>query len=148
MKRVILDTNIVISSALGGALVLVLEKWDQEKFKVIVTSDILDEYFQVINRPKFKLKQETIDKITRYLYQFSEFVVPEEHIHVIEADPKDDKFLEIAVNGSATYIITGDPDLLTLHPFRGIPIVSPDIFLATVAHVASSDTQDDATPSA
>jgi predicted nucleic acid-binding protein len=62
MKRAVLDTNIVISSALGGALVLVLEKWDQGKFTVIITSDILSEYFEVLNRPKFKLKQETIDK--------------------------------------------------------------------------------------
>jgi len=47
---------------LGGALVLVLEKWDQGKFTVIITSDILSEYFEVLNRPKFRLKQETIDK--------------------------------------------------------------------------------------
>lgn len=88
MKRAVLDTNIIVSSVLGGALVLVLEKWDQGKFTVIVTSDILDEYFQLINRPKFKLKQDTIDKITRYIYQFSEFVVPEERLHVIEGRSK------------------------------------------------------------
>jgi predicted nucleic acid-binding protein len=70
MKRTVLDTNIIISSALGGALVLILERWDQGKFTVIVTSDILREYFEVLNRPKFKLKQETIDKITRYIYSF------------------------------------------------------------------------------
>ncbi len=99
MKRVILDTNIVISSVLGGALVLIFEHWDQGKFTVVVISDILSEYFDVINRPKFRLKQETIDKITRYLYQFSEYIVPEEHIQVVEADPKDDKFLEAAVAG-------------------------------------------------
>ncbi|RJP49224.1 MAG: PIN domain-containing protein [Anaerolineaceae bacterium] len=82
MKRVVLDTNIVISSALGGALVLILERWDEGKFAVIVTSDILSEYFEVLNRPKFRLKQEAIDKIARYLYQFSEFVVPEERIQL------------------------------------------------------------------
>lgn len=67
MKRVVLDTNIVISSVLGGALVLVLEKWDEGKFTVIVTTDILREYFSVLSRPKFGLRQETIDKITRYI---------------------------------------------------------------------------------
>ncbi len=124
MKRAVLDTNIIVSSALGGALVLVLEKWDQGKFTVVVTSDILDEYFQVINRPKFKLKQETIDKITRYLYQFSEFVVPEEQIRVIQADPKDDKFLEAAVAGKVDFIVSGDNHLLELKEFRSIPIIS------------------------
>jgi putative PIN family toxin of toxin-antitoxin system len=108
MKRTVLDTNIIISSALGGALVLILERWDQGKFTVIVTSDILREYFEVLNRPKFKLKQETIDKITRYIYQFSEFVIPEERIQFIEADPADDKFLEAATAGKVDFIVSGD----------------------------------------
>lgn len=44
-------------------------------------------------------------------------------------DPKDDKFLEVAINGQADAIITGDSDLLELHPFLGIPILSPKQFL-------------------
>ena len=48
-------------------------------------------------------------------------------------DPDDDKFLELAVNGSATCVVTGDADLLALHPFRGIPILTPADFLALVA---------------
>ena len=129
MKRVILDTNIVISSVLGGALVLIFEKWDQGKFTVVVTSDILSEYFDVINRSKFRLKQDTIDKITRYLYQFSEYVVPEEKIQVIETDPKDDKFLEAAVAGKVDFIVSGDNHLLEIKEFRGIPIISGREFL-------------------
>ena len=129
MKRAVLDTNIVISSALGGALVLVLEKWDQGKFTVIITSDILSEYFEVLNRPKFRLKQETIDKITRYIYQFSEFVVPEEQIHFVEADPKDDKFLEAAIAGKADFIVSGDKHLLDLKEFQSIPIISGAEFI-------------------
>jgi len=129
MKRVVLDTNIIVSSALGGALVLVLEKWDEEKFTVIVTTDILDEYFQVLNRPKFKLKQETIDKVSTFIYQFSEFVVPEERIHVIKADSKDDMFLEAAIAGKVDFIVSGDNHLLELKEFRSIPIISGREFL-------------------
>ncbi len=44
-------------------------------------------------------------------------------------DPKDNKFLELAINGNATCIITGDKDLLVLHPFRGISILTPRLFL-------------------
>lgn len=44
-------------------------------------------------------------------------------------DPKDDKFLELAVSGRATHIISGDTDLLTLNPFRGIAILPPRAFL-------------------
>ena len=129
MKRVVLDTNIIISSALGGALVLVLEKWDQQKFTVIVTTDVVSEYFEVLNRPKFGLKQETIDKITRYVYQFSEFVVPEEKIQFIEDDPKDDKFLEAAVAGKVDFIVSGDNHLLALKEFHSIPIIIGREFL-------------------
>jgi uncharacterized protein len=129
MKRVVLDTNIVISSVLGGALVLVLEKWGEGKFTVIVTTDVVGEYFEVLNRPKFGLKQETIDKITRYIYQFSEFVAVEEQIRFIEDDPKDDKFLEAAVAGNVDFIVSGDSHLLALKEFRSIPIITGREFM-------------------
>jgi uncharacterized protein len=129
MKRVVLDTNIIISSVLGGALVLILEKWDERKFTVVVTTDVISEYFEVLNRPKFNLKQETIDKITRFIYQFSEFVVPEEEIRFIEDDPKDDKFLEAAVSGKVDFIVSGDSHLLAIKEFRSIPIITGREFL-------------------
>ena len=44
-------------------------------------------------------------------------------------DPKDDTILEVAINGKATHIITGDQDLLELHPFRGVAILTPKQFL-------------------
>jgi uncharacterized protein len=44
-------------------------------------------------------------------------------------DPDDDKFLEVALNGSADVIVTGDEDLLGMSPWRGIQILSPGNFL-------------------
>ncbi len=44
-------------------------------------------------------------------------------------DPKDDKFLEVALNGRADGIITGDADLLAMHPWREIAILSPMHYL-------------------
>jgi len=44
-------------------------------------------------------------------------------------DPKDDKFLEVALNGRADVIITGDKDLLRMHPWRGIEILAPADYL-------------------
>ena len=44
-------------------------------------------------------------------------------------DPEDDHILELAVNGNATYIVTGDADLLVLNPFRGVKILTPAEFL-------------------
>jgi predicted nucleic acid-binding protein len=44
-------------------------------------------------------------------------------------DPRDDKFLEAAVHGHADLILTGDRDLLDLHPFRAIAILTPAAYL-------------------
>ena len=44
-------------------------------------------------------------------------------------DPKDDKFLELAISGKANYIVSGDKDLVVLNPFQRIPIVRPDALL-------------------
>jgi putative PIN family toxin of toxin-antitoxin system len=44
-------------------------------------------------------------------------------------DPTDDKFLELAVNGRADLVVSGDGDLLALNPFRDIPIVTPAAFV-------------------
>ena len=45
-------------------------------------------------------------------------------------DPKDDKFLELALNGQATHVVTGDTDLLALNPFQGVGILPPHRFLS------------------
>lgn len=47
-------------------------------------------------------------------------------------DPKDDKFLELAVNGNADVIVSGDADLLTMRSFRDTPIITPATFLQVI----------------
>jgi uncharacterized protein len=47
-------------------------------------------------------------------------------------DPKDDKFLELALDGKAEVLVTGDSDLLCMHPWRGIAILSPADYLARI----------------
>ena len=54
-------------------------------------------------------------------------------------DPTDDKFLELAVNGGADMIVTGDLDLLVLHPFQGIPIIEPAAFVRGVASAGDAE---------
>jgi uncharacterized protein len=48
-------------------------------------------------------------------------------------DPTDDKFLELAVNGHADPIVSGDGDLLALNLFRDIPIVTPAAFVQGIS---------------
>jgi predicted nucleic acid-binding protein len=48
---------------------------------------------------------------------------------VICRDPKDDKFLNLALDSDAAYIISGDNYLLVLHPFYNVSIISSSDFL-------------------
>ena len=89
-----------------------------------------DELAQVLSRKKFDAYV-SIEERQEFLRLFARIVETVEITRRIEAcrDPKDDKFLELAVNGQADMIVTGDQDLLTLHPFQRISIISPRAFL-------------------
>ena len=130
MTRVVLDTNIFISAVLGGRLGVVIDEWKAGKFKLIVTDSIAREYLEVVNRPKFKIPQAEIIAVSDYLLQLGEFVTPTEEIHIIVADPTDDKFLEAALAGKVDYIVSGDNHLLELKSFREIPIITGKEFIA------------------
>ena len=65
--------------------------------------------------------------LTTYLREAS-LVEANQHVTGCR-DPRDDKFLALAVSGRATHIVSGDADLLSLHPFRGIPILPPSEFI-------------------
>lgn len=64
----------------------------------------------------------------RLLVRIAEPVTVSRGVRVCR-DPKDDKFLEVAVNGRADLIVSGDDDLLVLDPFRGIPIVTATVYV-------------------
>ena len=89
--------------------------------------------FEVLARPYF---DPLIDPEARTwlkkLMGAAELVTISERI-VACRDPTDDKFLELAVNGHADLIISGDTDLLALNPFREIPIVTPAMFVQGMA---------------
>lgn len=132
--RVILDTNLLISRALtpssltASAVRLIIDHSD-----LLVSQATMDEFATTLNRVQTKgyVKQdEAIALITAY----KEMV---EWIPIIERvkecrDPKDDKFLELAINGHAEYLITGDKDLLVLDPFRDTHILSAKDFIAKI----------------
>lgn len=91
---------------------------------------LLKEVQSVLERPKFDryLQRDERDQFVGALTREATLVDITEHIQVCR-DPKDNLVLELAVSGKATCVITGDIDLLVLHPFRGIPVLSPADFL-------------------
>ncbi len=134
--RVVLDTNVFVSAILGRTLQGVLDHWRSGSYIIVVSDEIVREYLGVLRRPKFRLTSEIIDPIMAQLFQQAEFVVPGAPIHVIRADPSDNKFLEAAVAGHATYIVSGDHHLLEMKSYRRITIVTAREFLSVLEQSA------------
>jgi putative PIN family toxin of toxin-antitoxin system len=98
--------------------------------RLLASDETLAEFRSVLLRDKFDrevdrvLREELLQEYER-LCALVQIPFP---IHACR-DPKDDKFLEVAVHGLADAIITGDGDLLALNPFRGIAIFAPADYL-------------------
>ena len=130
IPRVVLDTNVLISGVLfGGKPRLIIELVVKGKIKAYLSPVILDEFKDVMARPKFGLGHETIFTITRENEDIFSFVFPKIVIERIKDDPDDNVILECALTGDAEYIVTGDPHLLSLDSFKGIQILRPAAFL-------------------
>jgi putative PIN family toxin of toxin-antitoxin system len=132
--RIVLDTNVLVSAALKqksmpGMTTLVVERRGG-LLKSLATEQQL---FEVVARPYFaSLIDPDTQAWLKKLMTAAELVTITERISACR-DPTDDKFLELAVNGRADLIVTGDADLLALDPFREIPIVTPSMFVQGVA---------------
>ena len=127
--RVVLDTNVLVSAILGGISYHILDLWRDGKFDLLLTVDVLQEYLDVLKRPKFKLPPEVIASLGAFLYRKGIFVTPEEKILAVTDDPKDNKFLEAAIAGDADVLVSGDHHLLSLNAFRRVQILSVNQFL-------------------
>jgi putative PIN family toxin of toxin-antitoxin system len=128
--RVVLDTNVLVSAALKrqstpGIAAHTIEQ-SGGLLKSLVTEQQL---FEVVARPYFAtLIDDDTRAWLRKLMAAAELVDIIERI-VVCRDPTDDKFLELAVNGRADLIVSGDADLLVLNPFRDSPVISPAAFI-------------------
>lgn len=128
--RVVLDTNVFISAALKQNSTPAAAVHAVEQRAVLLKSlATRRQLFEVIARPYFvPLIGPDTRAWLRKLISVAELVTIIEHITACR-DPTDDKFLELAVSGHADLIVSGDADLLALDPFRGIPIVTPAVFV-------------------
>jgi uncharacterized protein len=129
MMRVVLDTNVFVSAVFGRTLQPLFDYWRQGAFVLIVSNEIVQEYFGVLLRPKFKLTHDIIDPIMAQIFHLAEFVIPKYEINIIGTDPSDNKFLEAALAGKAAYVVSGDSHLLDLDSYEGIKILTAREFL-------------------
>jgi len=131
-ERIVVDTNVLISRLLLPASVpgravrkavavgqLLVSAATTEELAAVLSRAKFDPYLSVADRQEF----------IRLLGRIAEMVPI---IRMVRAcrDPGDDKFLEVAVNGQANLVVTGDRDLLELDPFMGVAILSPAAYLA------------------
>src|SRR5437870_10058402 len=126
-ERVVVDTNVLISRLLLARSVSALAvRKAVDEGQLLASEATLDELAEVLSRRSFATYVSVKDRqqFFRLLGRVVEMVPITFRLQVCR-DPKDDKFLELAVNGTADVIVTGDKDLLVLNPFRGIAIVAP-----------------------
>jgi putative PIN family toxin of toxin-antitoxin system len=127
----VIDTNVIVSAFLflNSKPRQALDK-AQDLGLVLLSNSIFIELLEVIHRPKFNryLSQTTKKDLIDDLLDNSLFIEINETITECR-DPKDNKYLELAITGQAKCIVTGDQDLLILNPFRGIPILTVQEFL-------------------
>ena len=128
--RFVFDTNMIVSALLikTSTARRALDKGRQTG-EILLSLEIIQELHNVLGRPAFDryIDEEDRIKFLTLLVRGATLVETTGRIKKCR-DPKDDKFLELAVNGKADFIVSGDKDLQVLSPFRKIPILSPREF--------------------
>ncbi|HUH00311.1 MAG TPA: putative toxin-antitoxin system toxin component, PIN family [Gammaproteobacteria bacterium] len=130
-RRLVIDTNLWISRLLvpGGTAARAADhglSWGIP----LMSEETLTELSEVLSRARFDryVSREDRQHFLRLLGGIVRVIPITQRIAACR-DPEDDKFLDVALNGEAHLILTGDQDLLELHPFHGIEINSPADFL-------------------
>jgi uncharacterized protein len=128
---VVVDTNLFVSALLlpQSASARALNR-ALEDAVVVVSRETLEELAAVLARPQFN-RYVTAEERTQYFELLAGVVRLINVSHPVTAcrNPKDDKFLSLALAAEATCLITGDRDLLDLDPYHGVKIITPALFL-------------------
>jgi putative PIN family toxin of toxin-antitoxin system len=138
--RAVVDTNILIRALIKpqGTVGPVLTRLRDGDYTLLYAGPLLDELVAKLALPrihdKYHLTDDDVETVLALILLRGEPVMPQRRITACR-DPKDNVVLEVAVAGEADYIVTGDNDLLVLHPFEGIHIVGPAEFLRALETV-------------
>jgi uncharacterized protein len=130
--RFVLDSNVLVSAALfKGSISRQAFNKAAVDGQILMSEAVLAELQDVFNRPRFD-RYSSSELRAAFL---TDLLMVVEQVEITETvsvcrDPKDNKFLELAVSGQATCILSSDKDLLVLNPFQEITILTPADFLA------------------
>ncbi|MEM2491772.1 MAG: putative toxin-antitoxin system toxin component, PIN family [Candidatus Bathyarchaeia archaeon] len=127
MTKVVFDTNVLISSLIKkGNPRDLLRKAIRGEITLILSPEILKEFDEVMERPKMRryITAPKLRRFRRLLYSRSILVKSRTKLDQLTIDPKDNVFVETALEGKAEYVVSGDGHLLSLKEFKGIRIVT------------------------
>lgn len=130
MFKVVIDTNVFISSFFGGIPRKIISLWKNDEIVLCLSQGIIEEYLEVLNRLGLKEKSE-IENLTKLFAEGynAVFTAKTPNIEVVKDDPEDNKFLECAVALDCKIIVSGDKHLLELRKYIDIEILSPREFI-------------------
>ena len=130
VKRVVLDTNIILSALLfKGKLSEIVELWENRSFIPLISKEIFKELQRTLAYPKFHLtKNETQLIINSYILPYFEVVDVVNPLNNVCRDKDDDKFISCAISGDSDLIVSGDMDLLSLKSYKNVKIITPTEF--------------------
>jgi len=130
MTRVVIDTNIFISSFLGGIPIKIIDLWKNGHVILCLSQDIVEEYLAVLNRLGLDNEQE-LSNLTRLFAEgyHSVFTAKTSRINVVKEDAADNKFIECAVALNSKIIVSGDKYLTGIGKYIDIEIMSPREFI-------------------
>ena len=130
--KVVIDTNVFISSFFGGNPRKIIDLWKKEKMTLCLSKDVLDEYMDVLQRVGLKDENEIGELLSLFAKGFNIlFTTKTPKIRAVKDDPDDDKFIECAVALKAEVIITGDKAFKRMGEYMGMKILTPQQFLKT-----------------
>ena len=130
MIKVVVDTNVFISSFFGGNPRKIVDLWKSGQVTLCLSRPIIDEYVAVLQRLGLENEPELNELLTLLAYGFQVlFSAKTPKLHVVQEDPDDDKFIECAVALKAGFVISGDKALTAIQDYMGIRIVTPREFL-------------------
>jgi putative PIN family toxin of toxin-antitoxin system len=128
--KVVVDTNVFVSSFFGGNPRKIIDLWKTGAISLCLSREIIDEYVEVLERMGLENEQglgELLDLFARGLHAV--FTAQPPTLHVIDKDPDDNKFIECAVALKAAAVISGDKAVLEVKNYMGIQIMTPKDFL-------------------
>lgn len=136
MLRAVLDANVYVSAIIRpeGPPGRVIERFLRDSaFEIVLSPAIVEETLRALAYAKVrKYVRGTVDPQLWFedIVLLAELMAGDYEMSAASVDPDDDKYLAAALEGSATFVVTGDPDLLALEEHQGVRIVNPRAFLA------------------